>query len=351
MELVKDMDTEPYLSVYNECKDDFISTEIKLEPILSLSNQRYTVYPIYYPTVWKNYKDQIKLYWVVEEVDLAKDLHDWEHRLSDNDRLFIMHVLAFFAAFDGIVNLNIKQNIIDNITIKEAECAYGIQFRMENEHGEMYSLLIDTYIKDKTLKDKLINSIKTMPSITKKALWGEKWINSDKTIAHKIVAFAIVEGVFFSGAFASIFWLQARPGSGSVMNGLIKSNRFIARDEAKHVELACIIYNLLNNKLKESVVYEIMDEAIIIEDEFINNALPCKLLGMNSKLMSQYIKYVGDRLLVDLGYNKKYNVENPFDFMNRITLFTKENMFEKKVDNYTDAKIDNPRVFTILDDF
>ena len=200
-----------------------------------------------------------------------------------------MYVLAFFASADGIVNANIKKNLIDVVRIKEAECAYGKQFEMENAHGEMYSLMLDTFVKDETLKKKLIEAIKTMPSIKRKAQWCKKWIDSDKTYAHKLVAFAIVEGIFFSGSFASIFWLKTRPGS--IMPGLRKSNKFIARDENKHVDLASLLNALLKNRLKESVIYEMFDEAIVIEEEFINASLPCRLLGMNAALMSQYIKY------------------------------------------------------------
>ncbi|AVL94903.1 ribonucleotide reductase small subunit [Moumouvirus australiensis] len=338
---------EDYMLSYNKYVNDFENDKIIPEPILSIASERYTVYPIVYNNVWKNYKDQLKINWVVEEVDLSKDVSDWNNSLSENDRIFIMHVLAFFASADGIVNANIKENLIDVVKIKEAECAYGKQFEMENAHGEMYSLMLDTFIKDDILKEKLIKAIKTMPSIKKKADWCNKWIKSDKTYAHKLVAFAIVEGVFFSGSFASIFWLKTRQGN--VMPGLIKSNKFIARDENKHVELASILFSLLKNKLKESVVYEIIDEAIQIEDEFINDSLPCRLLGMNSELMSQYIKYVADRLLVQLGYRKKYFVENPFEYMKKIDVFVKANFFEERNDAYSDAKIDNPRIFTILE--
>ncbi|AGF85216.1 reductase small subunit [Moumouvirus goulette] len=340
-------ENEEYMISYCKYINDFENDKIITEPILSTASERYTVYPIVYNNVWKNYKDQLKINWVVEEVDLSKDVSDWNNLLSDNDRLFIMHVLAFFASADGIVNANIKENLIDIVKIKEAECAYGKQFEMENAHGEMYSLMLDTFVKDDILKDKLIKAIKTMPSIKKKAEWCKKWIKSDKTYAHKLVAFATVEGVFFSGSFASIFWLKTRQGN--VMPGLIKSNKFIARDENKHVELASILFSLLKNKLKESVVYEIIDEAIQIEDEFINDSLPCRLLGMNSELMSQYIKYVADRLLVQLGYKKKYFVENPFEYMKKIDVFVKANFFEERNDAYSDAKIDNPKIFTILE--
>lgn len=340
-------DTEPYLESYNKYQADFMDENIKLEPILSTKSERYTTFPILYPTIWKNYKDQLKVNWVVGEVDLSKDLDHWQNDLSPNERKFIMHVLAFFASADGIVNANIKTNIIDNMKLKESECAYTKQAEMENVHGEMYSLMIDTYIKNDVLKDKLINSIRTMPSIRKKASWCKKWIDSDKTMAHKLVAFAIVEGVFFSGSFASIFWLKRR----NLMPGLRKSNKFIARDENKHVELAAIHINLLNNRLKQSVVYEIIEEAVQIEDEFINSSLPCKLLGMNSALMSEYIRYVADRLLVQIGYQKKYNAENHFDFMKKIDTFVKANFFEERNDAYSDSKIDNERVFSLKKDY
>ena len=340
--------TEPYLPAYRKYASDFINKEIMYEPILSTKSERFTVYPIKYHGVWKIYKRQLQCNWVVEEVDLSKDISHWENVLSKDDRKFLMHVLAFFSAADGIVNSNIKQNLIDVVKIKEAECAYGKQFEMENAHGEMYSLMLDTYIKDDKLKAKLIDAIKTMPSIKKKALWCKKWIDSDKPYAHKLVAFAIVEGIFFSGSFASIFWLKTR--SGSIMPGLRKSNKFISRDECQHVELACCLYLLLNNRLTESVVHEILEEAIEIEEEFINDSLPCRLLGMNSTLMTQYIKYCADRLLVQLEYKKKYNCENPFEFMKKIDSYCKENFFEGRVDEYSDSKIDNPRVFKILED-
>jgi len=342
-------ETEPYLPAYLKYANDFENDNISLEPILSITSERYTVYPIQYLNVWKNYKDQLNINWVVEEINLSDDVSHWNYLLSEDDRNFIMHVLAFFASADGIVNANIKQNLIDVVKIKEAECAYGKQFEMENVHGEMYSLMLDTFVKDDNLKSKLIQAIKTMPSIKKKAQWCKKWIDSDKTYAHKLVAFSIVEGVFFSGSFASIFWLKTRPGS--VMPGLRKSNKFIARDERKHVELACILYSLLKNRLKECVVHEIMDEAVEIETEFINASLPCRLLGMNAELMTQYIKYVADQHLVQLNYQKRYHVDNPFEYMKKIDTFSKSNFFEERNDAYSDAKINNPKKFMILEDF
>jgi ribonucleoside-diphosphate reductase subunit M2 len=341
-----DEETEPYLPSYRKYCDDFLDMNIKKEPILSLTSEKYTVYPVQYQTIWNIYKKQLQVNWVVEEVDLSKDVADWEKMLSSDDKIFLMHVLAFFAIADGIVNANIKQNLIDVVKIKEAECAYGKQFEMENAHGEMYSLMLETFVKDEILKKKLIDAVKTMPSIKKKAQWCKKWIDSDKTYAHKLIAFAIVEGIFFSGSFASIFWLKTRKGS--IMPGLRKSNKFIARDENLHVELACSLYSLLKNRLKESVIYEIFEEAILIEEEFINDSLPCKLLGMNSTLMSEYIKYCADRLLVQMGYNKKFLKENPFEYMKKIDTFCKQNFFEGRNDAYSDAKIDNPRVFRIL---
>ena len=342
-------ETEQYLEPYYKHANDFVDPNIKKEPILSKSSERYTVYPIKYRTVWTNYKDQLKNNWVIEEVDLSKDIVHWTNNLTEDERVFIMHVLAFFASADGIVNANIEKNLIEAVTIKEAKCAYGKQSEMENAHGEMYSLMLETFIKDESLKDKLIGAIKTMPSIKKKAEWCKKWIDSDKTYAHKLFAFAIVEGIFFSSSFASIFWLKTK--SGSIMPGLRKSNKFISRDEYKHVELAYILYKLLFNVLKESVVYQIMDEAIEIEIEYIKDSLPSRLLGMNAILMVQYIQYCADRLLVNFGYNKKYYVTNPFEFMEKIDVFCKDNFFESRNDAYTDAKIDNPRVFQILDSY
>jgi ribonucleotide reductase beta subunit family protein with ferritin-like domain len=347
-EVDDNVDTEPYLDAYHKYAEEFQDTSIKSEPILSEKSSQYTLYPIKYRSIYDNYKCQQKQNWVVEEIDLSVDIIHWDTLLNHNDRKFIMHVLAFFAAADGIVNANIKENLIDVVKIKEGECAYGKQFDMENVHGEMYSLLIDTFIKEGILKKKLINAIRTMPAVKKKATWCKKWIDSDKTYAHKLIAFSIVEAVFFSGSFASIFWLKTRPGS--IMPGLRKSNKFIARDEGLHVELACKLYQLLTNRLKEDVVHEMMREAVLIEDEFINASLPCRLLGMNADLMSQYIKYVVDRLLIQLGYNKMYNVENPFEYMKKIDTFSKDNFFETRNDAYTDSKIDNPRVFKILDE-
>jgi ribonucleotide reductase beta subunit family protein with ferritin-like domain len=334
---------------YEKYKNDFIDPNIQEETILSEKQERFTVYPIIYKTVWENYKCQLKVNWVVEEIDLSKDIVDWENNLSDKDRIFIMHILAFFASADGIVNANIKQNLIDVVKIKEAECAYGKQFEMENAHGEMYSLMLETFVTNPILKNRLLNSIRTIPSIKKKAEWYKKWIDSDKTYAHKLIASLIVEGIFFSSAFASIFWLKTRPGK--IMPGFLKSNKFIARDEGLHVELAVILYGLLKNKLKEEVIYQMINEALIIEDEFYTQSLPCSLIGMNSTLMSQYIRYVADRLVYWLGYKKIYNVSNPFEFMEKIDTYVKDNFFETRNDQYTQSNIDNPYEFVILENF
>lgn len=340
---------ETYMTAYKKYRHHFQNPNILPEEILSIRSQRYTVFPIKYPTVWKNYKEQSALHWVAEEVDLSKDVYDWEKKLSDDDRYFLMHVLAFFAAADGIVNANIKENCIDVVKIKEAECAYGFQFMMENIHAEMYGLMIDTFIKDYKVKAGLIDSLKCMSSIKKKGMWCEKWIKSDTTYAHKILAFYIVESIFFSGSFCSIFWLKTR--SDGIMPGLRSSNKFIARDENKHAELACIMYSLLKNKLTKEIVYEILEEAIEIEIEFITESLPCKLLGMNSESMIEYIKYVADRSLVQFGYPKKYNAENPFEFMKKIDTYVKKNMFEDREDSYSNSKIGNNRTFEILTEF
>jgi ribonucleoside-diphosphate reductase subunit M2 len=334
-----------YMEPYHKYIDDFNSADIINEPILSEENNRYTIFPIKYATIWENYLLQKKAHWTVDEIDFSKDLHDWENKLSNSDRIFILHVLAFFASADGLVNANIKSNLIDTIKIKEAECAYGRQFDMENVHGHIYSLMIDNLVKDPIIKDKLFNSITHMPSIKQKSEWCEKWINSDKTYAHKLVAFSVVEGVYFSGSFASIFWLKTRPGK--VMKGLRSSNRFIARDEALHVDLAVRLYHLLKNKLRAAVVYQIVDEALLIEIEFINSSLPCKLLGMNADLMTQYIKYVADALIVRLGYPKLYNTTNPFEYMDKIDAYVKSNFFEERTDSYSDSKVDNDRTFVI----
>lgn len=342
-------ESEPYLKTYQKYRDDFEDSVIKLEPILSKKSFRYTVLPIIYHDIYDNYEKQQELHWTVNEIDLETDVEHWANKLSKNDRTFLMHVLAFFASADGIVNANIRENIIEHLTIKEAECAYGKQFDMENTHAVMYSLMIETFIKNPKLKNNLINSIKTMPEMRKKAEWCEKWIKSDKPIAHKMFAFAIVEGIFFSGSFASIFWLKTRDDN--LMPGLRNSNTFIARDECQHVILTQLIFSHFKNRLKQSVVEQMIREAVEIEDEFINSALKCRLIGMNSKLMSQYIKYVSDDLLLQFGYKKIFNATNPFEFMIRIGQYLKDNFFEKRGLTYAHANIGKKKTFSTTADF
>ena len=287
----------------------------------------------------KRKKATIPGYWTVEEIDLAKDHDDWE-KLSDNERHFIKNVLAFFAASDGIVNENLVLNFMSEIKVSEVLAFYSFQNAIETIHSETYSLLIDTYIKDETEKDRLLNSIETIPSIRKKADWAIKWIeNKQDSFAIRLVAFACVEGIFFSGAFCSIYWLKEK----GLMHGLTFSNELISRDESLHTEFAVLLYSYIVNKLSQEEVHEVISDAVAIEKEFIIESLPCSLLGMNSDLMSEYIEFVADRLVVQLGYDKIYETSNPFDFMDRIGLEDKQNFFEVRVSNYSKAEIHNTK--------
>ena len=330
-----DEDDKVYLDSYNKFIDDFVETTIHEEPMLSNKSKRYTTFPLdqTYIAIWNLYKTHKNAIWVAEEADLSKD---YEHfmKLTQNEKLFIKYIIAFFAASDGIVNSNLRQRFSNDIQIMEAQCFYAFQTHMENIHGEAYSLLLDTYVKDPKEKHKLINAITTIKSIKKKADWCKEWIDSDKTFAHRIVAFAVVEGVFFSGSFASIFQLKKR----GILPGLVSFNQWISRDEGLHTDFACVIFNLLKNRLKESVVKQIVQEAVSIEKEFICESMPCKLLGMNSDTMCTYIEYVADRLLVSLGYTKIYKVDLPFDFMEFIDIDNKTNFFEKRSTDYQSAK-------------
>jgi ribonucleotide reductase beta subunit family protein with ferritin-like domain len=281
------------------------------------------------------YKKQLASFWTAEEIDLHQDLSDWEKKLNDGEKHFIKYVLAFFAASDGIVLENLAQKFCTEIQIPEARCFYGFQIAMENIHSETYSLLIDTYIKDNTEKSFLLNAIMNVPVIKKKADWALKWINDSNTFAERIVAFSCVEGIFFSGSFCAIFWLKKR----SLMPGLTFSNELISRDEGLHTDFACLIYKYLNNKLSQEKMYSIIAEAVKIEKEFITEALPVELIGMNSKLMGQYIEFVADRLLYALGYQKYFNVQNPFEWMEMISLQGKTNFFEKRVGEYQKANV------------
>jgi ribonucleoside-diphosphate reductase subunit M2 len=293
------------------------------------------------------YKKAEASFWTAEEVDLSKDLHDWHNRLNDDERFFVSHVLAFFAASDGIVNENLVERFSGEVQVPEARCFYGFQIMMENIHSEMYSLLIDTFIKEPKQKQYLFDAIDTIPCIRKKADWALRWISDrESTFAQRLVAFAAVEGIFFSGSFASIFWLKKR----GLMPGLTFSNELISRDEGMHTDFACLLFSHLNNRPSKQAVQDIIAEAVTIEQEFLTDALPCALLGMNATLMKQYIEFVADRLLLALGNSKFYHVTNPFDFMENISLAGKTNFFEKRVGDYqksgvmasTQKKADTP---------
>ena len=305
------------------------------EVLLSEEHDRMTVYPIRFPEIWKWYKKQEAAMWFVEEVDLSKDMKDWVN-LKENERIFIKNVLAFFAASDTIVNINLLERFMKEIKPTEAKYAYGSQYAMENRHSEAYSLMIDTYVKDPAEKRKLFNAVEEISCVKKKADWAFKWIESDAPFRQRLFAFCIIEGVFFSGAFAAIFWLKDK----NVMPGLCKYNKFISRDEGMHVDFAVFLYSMLNVKMEESVAHNIMREAVEIEKEFITESIPCRLLGLNSDSMSRYIEFIADKLLQDLGYGKIFKIKkNPLDFMEKISMQTKENMFEGRVDEYQNSHI------------
>ncbi|ORX99067.1 hypothetical protein K493DRAFT_313379 [Basidiobolus meristosporus CBS 931.73] len=305
------------------------------EPLLKPNPRRFVLFPIRHHDVWQMYKKAEASIWTAEEVDLSKDMNDWEN-LNDGERHFISHVLAFFAASDGIVNENLVQRFGDEVQIPEARFFYGFQIMIENIHSEMYSLLIDTYIKEPNERERLFNAIETIPCIKKKADWALRWIcDRDSTFATRIVAFAAVEGIFFSGSFASIFWMKKR----GLMPGLTFSNELISRDEGLHTDFGCLMFSMIRNKPSHEKVTAIITEAVAIEQEFLTDALPVALIGMNAKLMGQYIEFVADRLLVALGCPKVYDVENPFDFMDLISLQGKTNFFEKRVSDYQKAGV------------
>ncbi|KAJ7551413.1 hypothetical protein O6H91_06G014400 [Diphasiastrum complanatum] len=307
---------------------------LEAEPILEENPQRFCMFPISYPAVWEMYKKAEASFWTAEEVDLSQDYKHWEN-LSDDEKHFVSHVLAFFAASDGIVLENLAVRFMKEIQIPEARAFYGFQIAIENIHSEMYSLLLETYIKDSTEKLRLFSAIDTIPCVARKAEWALQWIESSKTFAERIVAFACVEGIFFSGSFCAIFWLKKR----GLMPGLTFSNELISRDEGLHCDFACLLYSLLQKKLDEERVHSIVCDAVEIEREFVCEALSCDLVGMNKVLMSQYIDFVADRLLVALGYQKFYNVINPFDWMELISLQGKTNFFEKRVGEYQKASV------------
>ncbi|KAF9793015.1 ribonucleotide reductase small subunit [Thelephora terrestris] len=314
------------------------------EPLLIETKRRFVLFPIQYheacicaPTsIWQMYKKAEASFWTAEEIDLSKDIHDWTNRLNDNERHFISHVLAFFAASDGIVNENLVERFSNEVQAAEARCFYGFQIMMENIHSETYSLLIDTYIKDPARREYLFDAVETIPCIKKKADWALRWI-SDRQVsfAERLIAFAAVEGIFFSGSFASIFWLKKR----GLMPGLTFSNELISRDEGMHTDFACLLFSHLRRRPHPKLVEKIITEAVSIEQEFLTDALPVSLIGMNAKLMCQYIEFVADRLLVALGNDKVYAVTNPFDFMDMISLQGKTNFFEKRVSDYAKAGV------------
>jgi ribonucleoside-diphosphate reductase beta chain len=307
------------------------------EKILQDNPGRFVLFPIEHGDLWKLFKQQESCFWTAEEIDLGQDVYDWENKLNADEQHFVKHVLAFFAASDGIVNENLAMNFVNEVQYTEAKFFYSFQMMMENIHSETYSLLIDSYIKDKEEQNKLFNAVETIPAIKKKADWAIKWINSESFV-ERLVAFAAVEGIFFSGSFCSIFWLKKR----GLMPGLTFSNELISRDEGMHCDYACHLFNNhIENKISEKRIKEIICGALKIEKEFILEALPVRLIGMNSDLMSQYLEFVTDRLLVALGCSKVYNVENPFDFMQNIALQGKTNFFEKRVAEYQKAGVNN----------
>lgn len=300
--------------------------------IFNDDNSRFVLFPIQDSDIWRLYKYSQSVFWTAEEIDLTNDLTDWNNKLSDNERYFIENILAFFAASDGIVLENLLTKFTNEVKLPEARCFYTFQGMMENVHSEVYSLLIDTYIKDKNKKHKLLNSVDTIPWVKNKADWAMKWINDKDIFGQRLVAFAIVEGIFFSGAFCSIYWLKKR----GIMPGLTFSNELISRDESLHTEFAVVLYHKLEKKLKidNKLIQSMVAEAVEIEKDFIVKSIPCKLIGMNSDLMVQYIKFVADRLLTQLNAPKLYNVPNPFDFMEMISLRNKTNFFERRVGEY-----------------
>ena len=305
------------------------------EPILRENPDRFVIFPIQHQELWEEYKKQQACIWTAEEIDLSADLDDWRNVLNEDEKYFVKNVLAFFAASDGIVNENLAENFVKEVQYTESRFFYGFQIMMENIHSETYSLLIDTYIQDPVEKDRLFRAIETIDAVKKKAEWALKWIDSPH-FQERIIAFAAVEGIFFSGSFCSIFWLKKR----GLMPGLSFSNELISRDEGLHTDFAVHLYkNHVENKLSRERILEIIDSALVIEKEFITEALPVSLIGMNSELMKQYLEYVSDRLLMDLGVGKIYNTENPFDFMANIALQNKTNFFEKRVADYVKSGV------------
>jgi ribonucleoside-diphosphate reductase beta chain len=319
------------------------------EPILQENKDRFVLFPIQHQDIWEMYKKAEASFWTAEEIDLSPDVQDWENKLNNDEKHFIRHVLAFFAASDGIVNENLAVNFMKEVQWPEARCFYGFQIMIENIHSETYSLLIDTYIKDPKDKNYLFHAVDTVPCVGKKADWALRWIGSGN-FAERLIAFAAVEGIFFSGSFCSIFWLKKR----GLMPGLTFSNELISRDEGLHCDFACLLYSKLNNQLPVAQVIELITSAVAIEHEFVRDAIPVKLIGMNADMMCQYIEFVADRLLISLGCPKFYNATNPFDFMEMISLQGKTNFFEKRVAEYQKAGVRSSKAdntFSLNEDF
>ena len=318
------------------------------EPLLTPNDSRYVMFPIVDDDIWKMYKKSVDSFWVPQECDLSKDLNDW-NKLTKDEKHFVSMVLAFFAASDGIVLENLAVRFMNDVQLSEARAFYGFQIAIENIHSEMYSLLIDTYIKDNNERNKLFNAIENFPCVEKKANWARRWINDNRSsFAARLVGFAVVEGIFFSSSFACIYWIKKR----GLLPGLTFSNELISRDEALHTEFAVLLYNKLQKKLSKKRIHEIISEAVEIEKEFITESIPCRMIGMNAKLRCQYIEFVADRLCVQLGYDKIFNSTNPFDFMELISVETKVNFFERTNSEYALANktVDN-NVFDFSADF
>tara|TARA_B100000214_G_C23973830_1_gene631597 strand:+ start:3863 stop:4939 length:1077 start_codon:yes stop_codon:yes gene_type:complete len=335
------VNNEKYIELLNEI--NLLKKEVNLlkgkeedkdisdELLLSEEENRYVIFPIKYDEIWKMYKKAEANFWTTEELDLSKDNRDFTSKMNDDERYFVENVLAFFAASDGIVNENLVDRFCNDVKVLEAKFFYGFQIAVENIHSETYSLLIDTYVKDIEKKNKLFNAIDTIPSVKKKADWALKWINDkESTFGTRVIAFAAVEGIFFSGSFCSIFWLKKR----GLMPGLCHSNELISRDEGLHTEFAVLMYSMLKNKPSKEIILTIIKDAVELEKEFITESLPCDLIGMNKNLMKQYIEYVSDRLLLMLGLEKEYNSSNPFEWMEMISVQGKTNFFEKRVGEY-----------------
>ena len=325
-----------------------MSETLNTEQLLKSDDNRYVMFPIEYDDIWQMYKRQVDCFWRAEEVDLSKDLKDWE-KLNEDEKKFIKMVLAFFAASDGVVLENLAVRFMGDVQVSEARAFYGFQVAMENIHSEMYSLLIDTYIQDSNEKTKLLEATQNYDCIAKKADWAKKWLNDNRSsFGARLVAFAAIEGIFFSSSFASIYWIKKR----GLMPGLTFSNELISRDEALHTEFAVLLYSKLQKKLNKKRIYEIIQEAVEIEKEFITESIPCRMIGMNAKLMCQYIEFVADRLVLQLGYDKIYNSTNPFDFMELISIESKVNFFERTNAEYALAnKTVDGDVFEFKADF